>query len=491
MYYQKSAKHYKYVLRILFIAILVLFTLAVTGCEKGDTDTEGRDALQSDSGSSSIENAEPSESHGSHKEDADGESHETSLKVKATEEDRTPSDHEQQIIDKLYISDLGKYGSQYGDQIYYAITLTGNAMPEESIYSVRDLEELIRISFVNSKMNALGLFAENAGYYGVDLIKFLDLCGIDKNTKKLNILFEDKDENKKTFSYKKLSGSKYKAILATGSGEGPFALQEQGRDDDQAVMLMVFKDGKLMERFPVKSMTAGKGRAPEDPEYGFHDRKPYKDSLDCTFTIEVYHKDTAYRGPDRVVELTTAEIEDLMRENPSKVHGGYYGTLGDEKTFSYAGAGGWTDYFEGVDFLWLLKKKAGVSTLDGRAELVGRDGEVYNTVEDLKYFDHKGSGDSYYIMTRDGVKIPGAIPVISCVKNGYPILKEHDHESKAYVAYDQLNQSLEKKGIDTEVGVVKNHSGPFTACFGNLDGYYGGERVETAGDCTLIRIYLN
>ena len=41
MYYQKSAKHYKYVLRILFIAIVVLFILAVTGCEKSDTDTEG------------------------------------------------------------------------------------------------------------------------------------------------------------------------------------------------------------------------------------------------------------------------------------------------------------------------------------------------------------------------------------------------------------------------------------------------------------------
>lgn len=44
MYYHKSIKHYKYVLRILFIAIVVLFTLAVTGCEKSDTDTEGRSA---------------------------------------------------------------------------------------------------------------------------------------------------------------------------------------------------------------------------------------------------------------------------------------------------------------------------------------------------------------------------------------------------------------------------------------------------------------
>ena len=41
MYYPKSIKHYKYVLRILFIAIVVLFILAVTGCEKGDTDAEG------------------------------------------------------------------------------------------------------------------------------------------------------------------------------------------------------------------------------------------------------------------------------------------------------------------------------------------------------------------------------------------------------------------------------------------------------------------
>lgn len=44
MYYPKSIKHYKYVLRILFIAIVVLFILAVTGCEKSDTDAEGRDA---------------------------------------------------------------------------------------------------------------------------------------------------------------------------------------------------------------------------------------------------------------------------------------------------------------------------------------------------------------------------------------------------------------------------------------------------------------
>ena len=195
MYYQKNAKHYNYMLKIFFIAIVVLFILAATGCGKSDTATEESSVSQHVSDSASSETAESSGSHGSQKGDADGEEHETSLKVKMTEEDRTPSDHEQQIIDKLYISDLGKYGSQYGDQIYYAITLTGDAMPEESVYSARDLEELIRISFVNSEMNALGLFAEKDECSGIDLIKFLYLCGIDKYTKKLNILFEDKDGN--------------------------------------------------------------------------------------------------------------------------------------------------------------------------------------------------------------------------------------------------------------------------------------------------------
>ena len=131
-----------------------------------------------------------------------------------------------------------------------------------------------------------------------------------------------------------------------------------------------------------------------------------------------------------------------------------------------------------------------MDTLKGKAELVGRDGEVYNTIEDISYFDHEGREDSYYIMTPDGVRIPNAVPMVACVKNGRPILKEHEHESEAYVAYNTLNCNLEKQGIMTEVGVVKNHNGPFTACVGNLDGYYGGEQMETAGDCVLIRLYL-
>ena len=58
-------------------------------------------------------------------------------------------------------------------------------------------------------------------------------------------------------------------------------------------------------------------------------------------------------------------------------------------------------------------------------------------------------------------------------------------------AYNHLNDQLQAKGIETEVGVVKNHSGPFIACLGNLDGYYGGNQIETGGDCIAMKIYLN
>ena len=81
--------------------------------------------------------------------------------------------------------------------------------------------------------------------------------------------------------------------------------------------------------------------------------------------------------------------------------------------------------------------------------------------------------------------------MIACTKNGYPILPEHDHESAAYVAYNHFNQQLYQRGINTEIGVVKNHNGPFVACLGNLKGYYGGAEIETGGDCVLMKVYID
>lgn len=179
-----------------------------------------------------------------------------------------------------------------------------------------------------------------------------------------------------------------------------------------------------------------------------------------------------------------------MKENPDQIVRNYYGTIGDQENYQYIGIGGWLDYFEGLNLAWLLTDQVGVEQLKGSAELVGRDGEVYGTVDDLAYLSEKNPEEDYYILTPDGKRIGGAVPMIACTKNGYPMLPEHDHESSGYIAYNALNQTLEQKGISTETGVVKNHNGPFTACLGNYQGYYGGDKVETGGDCILLRLYL-
>jgi hypothetical protein len=152
------------------------------------------------------------------------------------------------------------------------------------------------------------------------------------------------------------------------------------------------------------------------------------------------------------------------------------------------GVGGWLDYYEGIRLSWLLDRAFDWETWEGRAELIDRDGEVYAQIEDLSYF--RSDSSSYYVLSEDGVQIPQTEPMLAVSKNGYPLLKDHDHESEAYVAYNQLNQNLAALGIEVETGVVKNHSGPFVACLGNYDSYYGGNQIETGGDCISIRFYI-
>lgn len=436
--------------------------------------------------SSGCGNSEDSE----HSHEHEGESHSDGLKIKLTEENREASADEQKIIDRLYISNLESDGLEYGNEIYTTMTLTGTAMPERSIYSVRELEELVRISFVNQQMNELELFEEKAGYYGLDFVEFLELCGMDTEKGNTYITCTSSSGQQTALKYETLTQEKCSAILTVGDAAGPFGKQQNAGD---SIQLVVFKGDKLCEQTGISSINAGKGKKTKDPEYQYHNHKPYKDSLDIALTVEIYQDGAEYLGATESYEFTTAELEDMMRDNPDKVVGNYYGTIGNQTTYAYAGTGGWMDYFEGVDFLWLMQEKMGIEALSGHAEMVGRDGEVYNTIDDLSYFDYgskDGKADAYYVMTQDGVKLPGCIPMIAVMKNGYPILKEHEHESEAYIAYNHLNQSLEEHGVDTEVGVVKNHNGPFAACFGNLDGYYGGEQMETSGDCVLIRLYV-
>ena len=56
--------------------------------------------------------------------------------------------------------------------------------------------------------------------------------------------------------------------------------------------------------------------------------------------------------------------------------------------------------------------------------------------------------------------------------------------------FRSLHSALEELGMEVDLGIVKNHSGPFAVCLGNCPGYYGGYQQETAGDCIQIDLYL-
>ena len=66
----------------------------------------------------------------------------------------------------------------------------------------------------------------------------------------------------------------------------------------------------------------------------------------------------------------------------------------------------------------------------------------------------------------------GAVPVIAASKNGYPLLPDHDHDLEGNVDYNTFNANALAKGFETEIGLVKNVSGPFIAGLANLDGLY-------------------
>ncbi len=416
--------------------------------------------------------------------------------IKVSEKDRTLTKEESRFISALHISQNTDSRLKDGDDLYTVLTITGNAMAEEEIYSVKDIEELLQLSFENSKMHKIGLpvqqevpvNGQKKTVYGMDLLKFLELCGLDTGQDMLYMTYKyGIDGKEETVDLKSLSEDGGTAILTTACSDGPYTAENTFMKGPVSLIL-IDSNGTILAD-TLERLTVNKENTGKDPEYCYHNREPYSESCNKTFTIEVYEKGSEYLGAVSSCSYTTEEFEKMMRENPDHVVKNYYGTIGNEEDFEYMGVGGWLDYFEGLDLKWLLEDAVGTDKLKGSAELVGRDGKVYGTIEDLSYFDETDP-EGYYILSSEGEKIPGAVPMVACVKNGYPMLPEHDHESEGYIAYNHMNQQLEKLGIETEVGVVKNHNGPFTACLGNYNGLYGGEKVETGGDCVLIRLYL-
>ncbi len=463
---------------------------SITG-EAADYDIEVYQYLKINGQEISVEDeADP--------EEAEESEHEIGLKSKVPEIDREVTEEEQSFLDKLHISALESVGEiADGTDIYQTLTITGDAMGEEEVYSVRDLEELIRLSFQNQSMNELGLpkiVSASLGEqgetscYGLDLSKFLALCGVDTGRENLYLTVEQKGGSGQTLDLGDLIQKGADILLVFGTESGPLS------EDDtylRGQIGLVCLNGDNEENIgSVYRLIVSTEENGEDTYYRFHNREPFIQDLDKTFTVEVYKEGAEYLGAVNQRTFTIEEFEQLMKDNPDHIVRNYYGTIANAESYIYMGNGGWLDFFEGLDLKWLLTEQMGLESLSGYAELYGRDQELYGRIDDLYYLFGDADDSDYYTVSADGIRVPNAVPMIACTKNGYPLLPEHDHESSGYIAYNSMNDQLQGRGIETEIGVIKNHSGPFIGCFGNLDGYYGGYQVETGGDCVLIKIYL-
>ncbi|MFT3952549.1 MAG: hypothetical protein QM689_11505 [Oscillospiraceae bacterium] len=371
------------------------------------------------------------------------------------------------------------------DELFTVLTVTGTAMPQQQLYSVSDLESLCRLSFQYETLNSRGLpviLSDGAHTFcGVNLMHFLALCGADLGGDAYLSFYGGGD----TVTVKASDIDAGASLIAFSEDFTPLnaASTTQG-----PLYLKLSAGGRDYQLGALTKLIIGEN-PPADPDYLYHNRSPYDQSLDKTFTVNVYKKGSEYLGALQTKTFTTAALEQLAQAHPDAVVSGYYGTIGDAKVFPSMGVGGWQDYFTGISLAWLMTNQLEITDFSGSAAFFGRDGLQYTQVDDLRYFT--GDKADYNIVNRDGLVIHGSVPMIAFAKNGYPLLPEHDHECVGYVAYNELNNALADLGIYTEIGVIKNHSGPFCACLGNRDGLYGGYRIETGGDCVRMDIYLD
>ncbi len=446
---------------------------------------------------------------------------------KITPVDRVETPADGQFRKAMHMTYIGDATSAYasGANLYHAFTVTGEIVGEQQVYAVRDIEELASMSMENQAMHALALTA--SGMYtvsgevykttgdlhlaGLDLVKFLSLCGVPPNsTENIYLQFYSAGGTKPeaTLAWKELqdgnkSATGSPALLAFGLYDDKPLVKDAAstgycgscNNTGGPLRVVIPRQGEAALCIDdVSKILIGKTADADDPRYDLHNRAPY-DSLGKTLTVNVYDS-AAGKGaaPLKTESFTTAQLEQLALDHPEHVIGNYYGLIGNRSSMKSMGLGAWLDYYEGIDLWWLLEDRVGLSSVNGHAVFYGRDGLQYTTIDDLGYLNNR-SGDyrNYTITTQEAVDVPDAVPMIAFSKNGYPILPIHDDENicPGHQAYNKLNQALMAAGIPCEVGVIKNDKGPFNACLGNVDNLYGGYQVETAGDCIRIDLFLN
>lgn len=389
-----------------------------------------------------------------------------------------------------------------GHYLYHVLKVTGEALGEEQIFTVKDMEELYIESISQSSVLKLGQTAEvningdRKTVNGIDLYKFIKLCGVTDDTScctQIQFFGGDAGSSQASCTKKlsEVSNSENRIIIALSAG---------GKALDDAsggpLMLCDGKTGSVLVK-DLSGIRIGGAAGAADPYYGLHSRKPldYMQN-DCVFTVNYIDSSKYQKRDDNAVPFATkkysmGEIEALIRQNPDKTHGNYFGISGNEKSKDVYGLGGFSDYFEGIDMGWFLSSQAGLRDTEGTAEFYGRDNDWFAEIKDLSYFFAKDYS-KYYLEIDDDTYIGNVVPVLAVSKNGAPLLPLHDHEMEGNIDYNTFNKNVNAAGYATkDIGLVKNVSGPFVAGLADVDGVYGGYRQETSGDCVRIDIYVN
>ncbi|MGC4017849.1 MAG: hypothetical protein QM793_00450 [Muricomes sp.] len=411
-----------------------------------------------------------------------------------TKVDRVLTDEDNTFSNALHMTYADGQNSPYasGQILYKNLRITGKSVGEEQIYSVSDLESLVSISFKNNAMYSLGLAAERKeisdeegtlhSWQGIDFRKFLDLCRGESGEEPVYVECTWEDGVKKqVFRLDEIGTEEAEnpALIAFGKDGLPILPEEEGNTP----LCLIFEDGTILEG--ITQIIIDSSDAPQDPHYTMHHlRDRYNASNDISITFNLYKGEELQES--KVV--TTKELEEMALAHPEAMQRGYYGVYGNKETFASMGTGGWLDYFEGINLYWLISQELGEIDDSAKFQFYDREQKLYAQIDDSSYLKDSQETKEYYVLDREGRVIPGAVPMLAYGKNGYPLLKEHEHESAEYVAFNFLNHKLEEKGIATEIGVVKNHNGPFIAGLGNRDGMYGGNQKETGKDCVRIDI---
>lgn len=411
--------------------------------------------------------------------------------VAVMSKDRTSNNEDKKILSALHLTYKNDENSEYGsgDFLYDTICITGKGIGEEQYYSVLDFESVIKQSLENQKLYDLNLVVcakqgkdsngQSHDFIGIDFSKFLKLCKIEDAQEISNFkITYDNGNKEELFPASEILDLDKQTILATGMDDMPI-IEEQ-------CLSLVLPDERILHG--VSKIIADETKQPKDPNYRMHAfNDPYKKSNDISFEMNVIKNDEKIKS----AVITTKELEELAISHPDKVIRSYYGVHGNTESFPTMGAGGWLDYFEGINLYWLMEQMVGIPQNPAKLVFYDRDLKEFARIESIDYLKEAKAPEEYYVLDREGTKIKGALPMLGYAKNGYPLLAEHNHECPEFVAYNHFHHALEEMGIKIEQGVVKNHNGPFIAGLGNKDGIYGGNQKETGGDCIRLDIVYN